>query len=82
MQEYGFSTQRDRTPENPASPKDHVITDLPHPQAPHEPKEQPTPRHRPGEPILYDPPADGMPMVAPTHSPLSGLGINDPLELK
>lgn len=82
MKEYGFSMKRDRTPEQPVSPKDHVITDLPHRKAPNQPKEQPSPPHRPGEPILYDPPTHGMPMVDPTHSPLSGLGINDPLEFK
>lgn len=86
MQEYGFYIKRDRTPEQPESPQDHVITDLPHKEPAKQPRDLPSPRHRPGEPILYDPPVDmGMdriPMVDPTHSPLSGLGLNDPMELK
>ena len=90
MQEYGFYIKRDRTPEQPESPQSHVITDLPHKEPPKQPKDLPSdlpsPRHRPGEPILYEPPADSgrdrIPMVDPTYSPLSGMSMNDPMELK
>ena len=61
-------------------PKKGQITDIPvREPEPKSPRDLPPPRHRPGEPILYD---HGLPMVDPTHSPLSGLGINDPLEFK
>ena len=90
MQETRCPLNRDRTPEQPESPQSHVITDLPDRKSPNPPKdlprELPSPRHRPGEPILYDPPMDvGMdriPIVDPTYSPLSGMSMNDPMELK
>lgn len=47
--------KRDRAPEPQAK---HEITDLPSRQPDHQiPRDLPSPRHRPGEPILYDPPA-------------------------
>lgn len=45
-----------------------TITELPHESPPRLPKDLPSPRHRPGEPILYDPPVSGV-EVFPANFP-------------
>ena len=84
MPDLGFYIKRDRTPEHPESPQSHVITDLPAKEPANKPKDLPMPRHRPGEPILYDPPMeiDRVSLIDPTYPPLSGMSMNDPMELK
>lgn len=86
MQDNEFPNKRERTPDIPETPQSHVITDLPGKEPKRQPKDLPSPRRRPGEPILYDPPAeDGMsriPVMDPTYDPMSGMSMNDPLEFK
>ena len=86
MQDYGFYNKRERTPDLADQSKNNLITDLPDREPRKEPKDLPSPRHRPGEPILYDPPMDeGMehlPMVDPTYRPFTGMSLNDPTEFK
>lgn len=68
MPDYGFYIKR-KQEENTAhtsnaTPMSSQPTDLPD-QAPKKlparsPSDLPLPRHRPGEPIMYDPPTDGV----------------------
>lgn len=57
MPDYCFYIKRkkdDTTADNIVQP-----TDLPE-KKPQTPNDLPLPRHRPGEPIMYDPPASGL----------------------
>ena len=76
MQDYGFYIKRERIPEKNESLKNHVITDLPGKEPKEQPKDLPSPRHRPGEPILYEPPVENgsgrIAVMDPSYEPLSG----------
>lgn len=86
MQDYGFYIKRERTPNIPETPQSHVITDLPGKEPKRQPQDLPSPRHRPGQPVMYDPPVEDdrarIPVMDPTYDPMSGMSMNDPLELK
>lgn len=80
------STYLSRDPDGSA-PMNGLITDLPGKETDPQrtPRDLPSPRHRPGEPILYDPPRGDMgtqvPAVDPTHDPLTGTSQSDPMRL-
>ncbi|MGM9647988.1 MAG: hypothetical protein ACI3YH_07650 [Eubacteriales bacterium] len=64
-------------------PRDSHVTDLPGKENPPEPRDLPSPRHRPGEPILFDPPYDvGIDLYYPFNEvgiqPFSGKPTIDP----
>ncbi|MBQ8382198.1 MAG: hypothetical protein IJX47_03230 [Clostridia bacterium] len=67
----------------PSGQTDAVITDLPGKEDPRQPRDLPSPRHRPGEPILFDPPyADEIDPYAPFNEvgvqPVIGRPTIDP----
>ncbi|MBQ8287716.1 MAG: hypothetical protein IJX76_02965 [Clostridia bacterium] len=53
-------------------PINAVITDLPGKENPRQPRDLPSPRRRPGEPILFDPPYDGG--IDP-YAPFNDIGV-------
>ncbi len=61
------------------------ITDLPGRETPPAPRDLPSPRHRPGEPLMYDPPYDAgrdvsLPMGNSVADPFTGRPMIDPMQ--
>ncbi len=88
MQDFGFYIKRDRTELPPQGernvPHNTVITDLPEREEPLKPRDLPSPKHRPGEPILYDPPVGNsrdvyLPMGDSPADPFTGRSMIDPM---
>lgn len=46
--------------QSPIPPKSTQPPDFPERGSPKQPSDLPLPRHRPGEPIMYDPPVSGI----------------------
>ena len=64
---------------------DGGITDLPGRERPRIPRDLPSPRHRPGEPIMYDPPVESgrdpaLPMGNSVADPFTGRPLIDPMQ--
>ncbi|MBQ7325320.1 MAG: hypothetical protein IJW98_06230 [Clostridia bacterium] len=74
MQDLGFYIKREPTYE---PPRNSHITDIPVREPEQKPiRDLPSPRHRPGEPIMYDPPVSGDQRI---HEPHVDLFNIDPL---
>lgn len=76
----------ENTKRDPIDPRpDRQITDLPGREKPPSPRDLPSPRHRPGEPIMYDPPYDSardvaLPMGNSVADPFTGRAMIDPMQ--
>lgn len=55
MQDFGFYIKREPSYE---PSRGSIVTDLPSKEPQKAPRDLPSPRHRPGEPIMYDPPPE------------------------